>query len=47
MFSFIENAQNWISIEELGSLDELEKIYLKILKGEVDPKKGYLMMLNK
>jgi dihydropteroate synthase len=43
MFSFIETAQNWISIEELASFDELKKMYLKILKGEVDPKKGYLI----
>lgn len=45
MFSFIETAKDWISIEELDSFGELEKMYLKILKGEVNPSKGYLVGL--
>ena len=45
MFSFIENAKAWVSIKELTSFEELEERYLEILKGEVDPSKGYLVCL--
>lgn len=45
MFSFIENAKGWVSIEELTSFEGLEERYLEILKGEVDPSKGCLVCL--
>lgn len=46
LFHFIAIAKAWIEIEYLESYTALETKYLEILKGTVDPSKGYILKEN-
>lgn len=44
MFSFITQAKEWIEIGHMNTYADLEKKYLDMLKGEVNPSKGWLVL---
>ncbi|MEM6805935.1 MAG: DUF2855 family protein [Bacteroidota bacterium] len=43
MGKFIEQAKNWIKIQHIEDYAELEKLYVNMAKGEVDPAIGYIV----
>ena len=43
MGKFIAQAKNWIKIQYIEDYGELEKLYVNMAKGEVDPSIGYIV----
>ncbi len=43
LFAFIQSAQSWIELEYVEGQDNIKNLYLGMLKGKVDPSKGYIV----
>ncbi len=45
MVNFIKDANNWINIQSIGSLEKLDPLYKEMLMGKVDPAVGHIVTL--
>jgi hypothetical protein len=45
MVNFIKDANNWIEIQSIHSLEKLEPLYKEMLMGKVDPSIGHIVTL--
>ena len=43
---FIKDAQNWIELDFIQTLDAVQELYLGMLDGRVDPSKGYIVQIT-
>ena len=43
LFGFIQTAKDWIEVEYIDKNEGLENLYTQMLKGEIDPSKGYMV----
>ena len=43
LYSFINTANEWIDLEYLTSFEDLQNTFTSMMKGEVDPRKGYIV----
>ncbi len=43
LHQFIEDASHWIEIVKMNGQDDVKNLYIDMLKGKVDPSKGYII----
>lgn len=43
LYQFIKKAKNWTEVVPVTEYKEVKKLYLQVLKGDVDPSKGYVI----
>ena len=43
LYQFINKAKNWTKVVPVTEYKDLKKLYLQVLKGDVDPSKGYIV----
>jgi len=43
LYQFINKAKNWTEVVPVTEYKDLKKLYLQVLKGDVDPSKGYIV----
>ncbi len=44
MISFIQRAKEWIRIKKIENYEDLQKIYLDLVNGKMDPSQGYIII---
>ena len=43
---FAEWTQDWLEVKRISGADEIKRVYLEILEGDVDPKAGHVVALE-